>query len=279
MIGDIAAGSISIKYGFSGPNFSTVSACASSTNAIIDAVNYIRWSKADIFISGGSEAAINEPGIGGFNSMQALSTNNAEYKTASRPFDLTRDGFVMGEGAGALVIEEYEHAKSRGAKIYAEIIGTGMTADAFHVTAPHPEGLGASNVMKLALSDACLKLEDVDYINVHGTATPLGDVPEIKAIVNVFGEHAYKLNISATKSMTGHLLGAAGAVEAIASIMAVVNDIVPPTINFKVPDPAIDQNLNLTTNVAQKRKINAAISNTFGFGGHNASIVIKKAEV
>jgi len=279
MIGDIAAGSISIKYGFSGPNFSTVSACASSTNAIIDAVNYIRWSKADIFISGGSEAAINEPGIGGFNSMQALSTNNAEYKTASRPFDLTRDGFVMGEGAGALVIEEYEHAKSRGAKIYAEIIGTGMTADAFHVTAPHPEGLGASNVMKLALADACLKLEDVDYINVHGTATPLGDVPEIKAIVNVFGEHAYKLNISATKSMTGHLLGAAGAVEAIASIMAVVYDIVPPTINFKVPDPAIDQNLNLTTNVAQKRKINAAISNTFGFGGHNASIVIKKAEV
>ena len=279
MIGDIAAGSISIKYGFSGPNFSTVSACASSTNAIIDAVNYIRWSKADIFISGGSEAAINEPGIGGFNSMQALSTNNAEYKTASRPFDLTRDGFVMGEGAGALVIEEYEHAKSRGAKIYAEIIGTGMTADAFHVTAPHPEGLGASNVMKLALADACLKLEDIDYINVHGTATPLGDVPEIKAIVNVFGEHAYKLNISATKSMTGHLLGAAGAIEAIASIMAVVNDIVPPTINFKVPDPAIDQNLNLTTNVAQKRKINAAISNTFGFGGHNASIVIKKAEV
>lgn len=279
MIGNIAAGSISIKYGFSGPNFSTVSACASSTNAIIDAVNYIRWSKADIFISGGSEAAINEPGIGGFNSMQALSTNNAEYKTASRPFDLTRDGFVMGEGAGALVIEEYEHAKSRGAKIYAEIIGTGMTADAFHVTAPHPEGLGASNVMKLALSDACLKLEDVDYINVHGTATPLGDVPEIKAIVNVFGEHAYKLNISATKSITGHLLGAAGAVEVIASIMAVVNDIVPPTINFKVPDPAIDKNLNLTTNVAQKRKINAAISNTFGFGGHNASIVIKKAEV
>jgi len=279
MIGDIAAGSISIKYGFSGPNFSTVSACASSTNAIIDAVNYIRWSKADIFISGGSEAAINEPGIGGFNSMQALSTNNAEYKTASRPFDLTRDGFVMGEGAGALVLEEYEHAKSRGAKIYAEIIGTGMTADAFHVTAPHPEGLGASNVMKLALADACLKLEDVDYINVHGTATPLGDVPEIKAIVNVFGEHAYKLNISATKSMTGHLLGAAGAVEAIASIMAVVYDIVPPTINFKVPDPAIDQNLNLTTNVAQKRKINAAISNTFGVGGQNASIVIKKAEV
>jgi 3-oxoacyl-[acyl-carrier-protein] synthase II len=279
MIGDIAAGSISIKYGFSGPNFSTVSACASSTNAIIDAVNYIRWGKAEIFVSGGSEAAINEPGIGGFNSMQALSTNNAEYKTASRPFDRTRDGFVMGEGAGALIIEDYEHAKSRGAKVYAEIIGTGMTADAFHLTAPHPEGLGASNVMKLAVNDACLNLEDIDYINVHGTATPLGDVSEIKAIVKVFGEHAYKLNISSTKSMTGHLLGAAGAVEAIASIMAVINDIAPPTINFKVPDPAIDQNLNLTTNVAQKRKINTAISNTFGFGGHNASIVIKKAEV
>jgi 3-oxoacyl-[acyl-carrier-protein] synthase II len=279
MIIDIAAGAISIKYGFSGPNFSTVSACASSTNAIIDAINYIRWGKAEVFITGGSEAAINEPGIGGFNSMQALSTNNAEYKTASRPFDQTRDGFVMGEGAGALIIEEYEHAKSRGAKMYAEIIGAGMTADAFHLTAPHPDGLGASNVMKLAVNDACLKLEEIDYINVHGTATPLGDVSEIKAIVNVFGEHAYKLNISATKSMTGHLLGAAGAVEAIAAIMAVVNDIVPPTINFKVPDPAIDQNLNLTTNVFQKRKINAAISNTFGFGGHNASIVIKKAEL
>lgn len=279
MIADIAAGTISIKFGFRGPNFSTVSACASSTNSIIDAFNYIRWGKADIFVTGGSEAAINEPGIGGFNALQALSTNNAEYKTASRPFDQTRDGFVMGEGAGALIIEEYEHAKSRGAKIYAELVGTGMTADAFHLTAPHPDGLGASNVMKLALNDACLKLEDIDYINVHGTATPLGDVSEIKAILNVFGEHAYKLNISATKSMTGHLLGAAGAIEAIAAIMAVVNDIVPPTINFKVPDPAIDQNLNLTTNVAQKRRINAAISNTFGFGGHNASIVIKKAEV
>jgi 3-oxoacyl-[acyl-carrier-protein] synthase II len=279
MIGDIAAGSISIKYGFCGPNFCTVSACASSTNAIIDAVNYIRWGKADIFVSGGSEAAINEPGIGGFNSMQALSTNNAEYKTASRPFDLTRDGFVMGEGAGALILEEYEHAKSRGAKIYAELIGTGMTADAFHLTAPHPDGFGASNVMRLAVDDACLKMEDIDYINVHGTATPIGDVPELKAIINVFGEHAYKLNISSTKSMTGHLLGAAGAVEAIATIMAVVYDIVPPTINFKVPDPAIDQNLNLTTNVAQKRIINAAISNTFGFGGHNASIVVKKVEV
>ncbi len=279
MIGDIAAGSISIKYGFSGPNFSTVSACASSTNAIIDAYNYIRWGKADVFVTGGSEAAINEPGIGGFNSMQALSTNNEEYKTASRPFDKTRDGFVMGEGGAGLIIEEYEHAVSRGAKIYAEIIGTGMTADAYHLTAPHPEGLGARNVMKLAISDACLNPEDIDYINVHGTATPLGDISESKAIVNVFGEHAYKLNISSTKSMTGHLLGAAGAVEAIAAIMALVNDIVPPTINFKVPDPDIDQNLNLTANKAQKRKVNIAISNTFGFGGHNASIVIKKAGI
>ena len=279
MIGDIAAGSISIKYGFSGPNFATVSACASSTNAIIDAVNYIRWGKAEIFVTGGSEAAINEPGIGGFNSMQALSTNNEEYMTASRPFDQTRDGFVMGEGGGALIVEEYEHAKSRGAKIYAEIIGTGMTADAFHLTAPHPEGLGASNVMKLAVEEAGLKKEDIDYINVHGTATPLGDISEAKAILNVFGEHAYKLNISSTKSMTGHLLGAAGAAEAIAAIMAVVNDIVPPTINLKVPDPAIDQKLNLTANVAQKRKITIAISNTFGFGGHNASIVLRKAEL
>lgn len=279
MIGDIAAGSISIKYGFSGPNFSTVSACASSTNAIIDAYNYIRWGKADVFVTGGSEAAINEPGIGGFNSMQALSTNNEEYKTASRPFDKTRDGFVMGEGGGGLIIEDYEHAISRGAKIYAEIIGTGMTADAYHLTAPHPEGLGACNVMKLAIADACLNPEDIDYINVHGTSTPLGDISESKAIVNVFGEHAYKLNISSTKSMTGHLLGAAGAIEAIAAIMAVVNDIVPPTINFKVPDPAIDQNLNLTANTSQKRKVNIAISNTFGFGGHNASIVIKKAGI
>jgi 3-oxoacyl-[acyl-carrier-protein] synthase II len=279
MISDIAAGQISIKYGFRGPNFSTVSACASSTNAIIDAVNYIRLGKADIFVTGGSEAAINEPGIGGFNAMQALSTNNEEYKTASRPFDQTRDGFVMGEGAGALIVEEMEHAVARGAKIYAELVGTGMTADAFHLTAPHPEGLGAYNVMKLAVNDACLNLNDIDYINVHGTATPLGDVSETKAIFKVFGEHAYKLNISSTKSMTGHLLGAAGAVEAIASIMAVVHDIVPPTINFKVPDPAIDQKLNLTLNRAQHRKINVAISNTFGFGGHNASVVIKKAEL
>ncbi len=279
MISDIAAGVISIRYGFKGPNFATVSACASSTNAIIDAVNYIRWGKADIFLTGGSEAAINEPGIGGFNSMQAISTNNAEYKTASRPFDKTRDGFVLGEGAGALLIEELEHAKARGARIYAEFAGTGMTADAYHVTAPHPEGHGARNVMRLALDDACLKPEDVDYINVHGTATPLGDISEAKAIVDVFGDNSYKLNISSTKSMTGHLLGAAGAIEAIASIMTIVHDIIPPTINFKVPDPEIDQNLNLTYNKAQERKVNVAISNTFGFGGHNASVVIKKVGI
>jgi 3-oxoacyl-[acyl-carrier-protein] synthase II len=279
MIADIAAGTISIKFGFRGPNFSTVSACASSTNSIIDAFNYIRWGKADIFVTGGSEAAINEPGIGGFNALQALSTNNAEYKTASRPFDKTRDGFVLGEGAGALIVEEYEHAKARGARIYAELAGGGMTADAYHVTAPHPEGLGARNVMKLAVEDAGLKPEDIDYINVHGTATPLGDVSETKAIIDVFGEHAYKLNISSTKSMTGHLLGAAGAIEAIAAIMAIVHNIVPPTINFKVPDPDIDQKLNLTLNKVQNRNINVAISNTFGFGGHNASVVFRKAEV
>lgn len=278
MIGDIAAGQISIKYGFRGPNFATVSACASSTNSIIDAVNYIKLGKADIFVTGGSEASVNEPGIGGFNAMQALSTNNDEYSTASRPFDKTRDGFVLGEGAGALIVEDYEHAKARGAKIYAEIVGTGLTADAYHLTAPHPEGLGARNVMKIAIEDAGLNPEDVDYINVHGTATPLGDIAETKAILGVFGEHAYKLNISSTKSMTGHLLGAAGAIEAIAAIMAVVNDIVPPTINHKVPDPDIDQNLNLTLNKAQNRKVNVALSNTFGFGGHNASVVIRKAE-
>ena len=278
MISDIAAGAISIKYGFRGPNFSTVSACASSTNSIIDAVNYIRWGKAEIFVTGGSEASINEPGIGGFNALQALSTNNDEFKSASRPFDKTRDGFVLGEGAGALIVEEFEHAKARGAKIYAELVGTGMTADAYHLTAPHPEGLGARNVMKIAIGDACLKPEDIDYINVHGTATPLGDISETKAIVKVFGEHSYNLNISSTKSMTGHLLGAAGAIEAIASIMAVKNDIVPPTINFTTPDPDIDQKLNLTLNKAQKRTINYAISNTFGFGGHNASVVIKKAD-
>jgi 3-oxoacyl-[acyl-carrier-protein] synthase II len=278
MIGDIAAGHISIRYGFRGPNFATVSACASSTNSIIDAVNYIRLGKADIFITGGSEASVNEPGIGGFNALQALSTNNDEFQSASRPFDKTRDGFVLGEGAGALVVEEFEHAKARGARIYAEIVGTGLTADAYHLTAPHPEGIGASKVMKLAVEDAGLRPEDVDYINVHGTSTPLGDIAETKAIISVFGEHAYKLNISSTKSMTGHLLGATGAIEAIAAIMSVVHDIVPPTINFKVPDPEIDQNLNLTLNKAQNRKVNVALSNTFGFGGHNASIVVKKAE-
>jgi 3-oxoacyl-[acyl-carrier-protein] synthase II len=276
MIGDIAAGVISIKYGFRGPNFGTVSACASSTNSIIDAVNYIRWNKADIFVTGGSEACVNEPGIGGFNALQALSTNNEEYQTASRPFDKTRDGFVLGEGAGSLIVEEYEHAKARGAKIYAEVVGTGLTADAYHMTAPHPEGLGARNVMKLAIAEAGLKPEDIDYINVHGTSTPLGDISETKAIIDVFGEHAYKLNISSTKSMTGHLLGAAGAIEAITTIMSVVHDVVPPTINYKVPDPDIDQNLNLTLNRLQERKVNAALSNTFGFGGHNASVVIKK---
>jgi 3-oxoacyl-[acyl-carrier-protein] synthase II len=278
MIGDIAAGTISIKYGFRGPNFATTSACASSTNAIIDAITYIRMGKADVFVTGGSEASINEPGIGGFNALQALSTRNDEFKTASRPFDLTRDGFVLGEGAGALIIEEYEHAKARGAKIYAELVGTGMSADAFHVTAPHPEGLGARNVMNWAINDACIKPDDVDYINVHGTATPLGDISETKAIKVVFGEHAYKLNISSTKSMTGHLLGATGAIEAIACIMAVVHDIIPPTINLKVPDPEIDQKLNLTLHKSQQRRVNYAISNTFGFGGHNASVVIKKAE-
>jgi 3-oxoacyl-[acyl-carrier-protein] synthase II len=278
MIGDIAAGTISIKYGFRGVNFCTVSACASSTNAIIDAFNYVRWGKAEVIVTGGSEASINEPGIGGFNALQALSTRNDEFKSASRPFDKTRDGFVLGEGSGALIVEEYEHAKRRGAKIYAEIVGSGMTADAYHVTAPHPEGLGARNVMKLAIEEACIKPEEVDYINVHGTSTPLGDISETRAIVDVFGENAYKLNISSTKSMTGHLLGATGAIEAIAAIMAVKNDIVPPTINLKYPDPEIDQKLNLTLDKPQKRRVRYAISNTFGFGGHNASVVVKKFE-
>ena len=276
MISDIAAGMLSIKYGFRGPNFATVSACASSTNALIDAYYYILLGKADLFIAGGSEASVNPPGIGGFNAMQAMSTNNEEYATASRPFDVTRDGFVIGEGAGALIIEELEHAKARGARIYAEVIGSGLTADAYHITAPHPDGMGAINVMKQAINEAGLKPVDVDYINVHGTATPLGDIAEIKAILAVFGEHAYKLNISATKSMTGHLLGAAGAIEAISTIMAVVNDIIPPTINFRNPDPAIDQNLNLTLNKAQKKVVNVALSNNFGFGGHNASILVRK---
>ncbi len=276
MISDIAAGLLSIKYGFRGPNFATVSACASSTNALIDAYYYILLGKADLFIAGGSEASINPPGIGGFNAMQAMSTNNEEFVTASRPFDVTRDGFVIGEGAGALILEELEHAKARGARIYAEVVGSGLTADAYHITAPHPDGMGAINVMKQAIAEAGLIPADVDYINVHGTATPLGDIAEIKAILAVFGEHAYKMNISATKSMTGHLLGAAGAVEAIATIMAVVHDIVPPTINFRNPDPAIDQDLNLTLNKAQKRTVDVALSNNFGFGGHNASILIRK---
>jgi len=279
MISDIAAGLISIKYGFRGPNFATVSACASSTNALIDAFHYIRLGKADIFVTGGSEAAINAAGVGGFNALQALSTNNEEFATASRPFDSTRDGFVIGEGAGALILEAYDHAVARGAKIYAEVIGTGLTADAYHLTAPHPDGLGAVNVMKQCVEEAGLGLGDIDYINVHGTSTPLGDIAETKAIITLFGEHAYKMNISSTKSMTGHLLGAAGAIEAIAAVMSIINDTVPPTINFKTPDLAIDQKLNLTLNKAQKRNVRVAMSNTFGFGGHNASVLLKKFEM
>lgn len=276
MISDIAAGHISIKYGFRGPNYSTVSACASSSHAIANAFDYIRLGKANIFITGGSEAAINEAGMGGFNSMRAISVKNEEYKSASRPFDRTRDGFVMGEGGGALILEEYEHAKARGAKIYAEIVGVGMSADAHHLTAPHPEGVGAINVMHFALKDANLSPNQIDYINVHGTSTPLGDISETLAINKVFGEHAYKLNISSTKSMTGHLLGAAGAIESIASIKAINNSIIPPTINFKYPDEKIDQKLNLTVNKYQEREVKYAMSNTFGFGGHNASLIFKK---
>jgi 3-oxoacyl-[acyl-carrier-protein] synthase II len=276
MIADISAGFISIKYGFRGPNFVTVSACASATNALIDAFTYLRLGKADIFISGGSEAAITEAGIGGFNAMKALSQRNDSPETASRPFDQGRDGFVLGEGAGALILEEYEHAKARGAKIYAELVGGGMTADAHHITAPHPEGLGASDVMKIALEDANLTPEDIDYINVHGTSTPLGDVGEIKAIQQVFGDHAYNMNISSTKSMTGHLLGAAGAIEAIACIYAMNHSLVPPTINHFTDDDNFDPKLNLTFNKAQKKEINYALSNTFGFGGHNCSVIFKK---
>jgi 3-oxoacyl-[acyl-carrier-protein] synthase II len=276
MIADISSGYISIRHGFRGPNFVTVSACASSTNALVDAFNYIRLNKADIIVSGGSEAAVVESGIGGFNALRALSERNDSPITASRPFDKDRDGFVLGEGAGAIVLEEYEHAKARGAKIYAEMIGGGMSADAYHLTAPHPEGLGAKNVMLNALSDAEIKPEDVDYINVHGTSTPLGDIGEIKAIQSVFGEHAFKLNISSTKSMTGHLLGAAGAIEGIACIMAMQNSLVPPTINHFTDDESFDKRLNLTFNTAQKKNINIALSNTFGFGGHNCSIIFKK---
>ncbi|MDD2281484.1 MAG: beta-ketoacyl-ACP synthase II [Bacteroidales bacterium] len=278
MIPDIASGLISMKYGFRGPNFTTVSACASSTNAMIDAFNYIRLGKADAIVTGGSEAGISIPSIGGFNSSQALSTNNENFKSASRPFDKTRDGFVMGEGSGILIFEEYEHAVARGAKIYAEVAGAGLSADAYHITAPHPEGLGAINVMKNALEDAGMKPEDVDYINVHGTSTPLGDVAELKAVQNVFGSHAYKLNISATKSMTGHLLGAAGSVEALACVHAMNSGIIPPTINFENEDPEIDYKMNLTLNKAQKKEVNVAMNNTFGFGGHNACIIFKKCK-
>jgi len=276
MIADIAAGQISIKYGFRGPNYVTVSACASSNNAIIDAFNLIRLGKADAIITGGSEAAVNEMGMGGFNALKALSTRNDDPETASRPFDLDRDGFVLGEGAGALILEEYEHAIKRGATIYAEVVGGGMSGDAYHMTAPHPEGIGARNTMIAALEDAEISPDKVDYINVHGTSTPLGDIAEVKAIQAVFGDHAYDLNISSTKSMTGHLLGAAGAIEAIACVLAVKNDIVPPTINHFTDDPEIDPKLNFTFNKAQKRTINYALSNTFGFGGHNTSVVVKK---
>ena len=276
MIADIASGHISMKYNFRGPNFTTVSACASSTNAIIDSFNYIRLGKADVMVSGGSEAAVNETGIGGFNAMHALSTRNDSPETASRPFDKDRDGFVLGEGSAAVILEELEHAKARGAKIYAEVGGGGLSADAHHITAPHPEGLGALNVMRMTLEDSGLNPEDVDYINVHGTSTPLGDIAETKAILRVFGDHAYNLNISSTKSMTGHLLGAAGAIESIASLLSVHHNVVPPTINHFTDDPELDDKLNFTFNEAQEREVKAAISNTFGFGGHNASVAFKK---
>lgn len=275
MIADIAPGLISIKYGFGGPNFGTVSACASSTNAVADAFNLIRLGKANLIVSGGSEAAICESGVGGFNAMQALSTRNDDPQTASRPFDKNRDGFVMGEGGACLILEEYEHAIQRGARIYCEVVGTGLTADAHHLTAPHPDGLGARRVMEIALKEAGLEPSAVDYINVHGTSTPLGDIAETKAIKEVFGEHAYRLNISSTKSMTGHLLGAAGAVEAIACIKAIENQIVPPTINHFEDDPELDNKLNFTFGVAQKREVKVTLSNTFGFGGHNASVIFK----
>jgi len=278
MISDIAAGHISIKYGFRGPNFGTVSACSTAANAIIDAYNYIRLGKADIFVTGGAEAPINEVGVGGFNSMMAISTNNDNFKTASRPFDKTRDGFVLGEGAGALILEDLEFAKARGARIYAEVAGAGLSADAYHLTAPHPEGLGASLVMEAALDDAGMSPGEIDYINVHGTATPRGDIAEAQAIVKLFGDQAYKMSISSTKSMTGHLLGAAGAVEAIAALMTLQKGIIPPTINHFEDDPEIDPNLDLTFNKAVKKEVRAALSNTFGFGGHNASIIFKKFE-
>ena len=276
MILDIAAGQISMRHNLRGPNYAVVSACASSTNAIIDAIILLRLGKADIIVTGGSEAVISEAGVGGFNAMKAMSERNDDPKTASRPYDKDRDGFVMGEAGGVLILEELEHAKARGAKIYCELVGTGATADAHHITAPHPEGLGAKNVMTVALSDAGMKPENIDYINTHGTSTPLGDIAETKAIMDVFGAHAYKLNISATKSMTGHCLGAAGVIEAIACILSVVNDTVPPTINHFTDDPELDPKLNFTFNSAQKRVVNAALSNTFGFGGHNACVIAKK---
>lgn len=278
MIPDIAAGQISIKFGFRGINYATVSACASSSHALGNAFDYIRLGKANIIISGGAEAAITHAGMGGFNAMKALSTRNDDYKTASRPFDLDRDGFVLGEGAGALILEDLEHAKKRGANILAEIVGSGATADAYHITAPHPEGLGARNVMRMALNDAKMNPDEIDYVNVHGTSTPLGDVAETKAIQHVFGDHAYKMNVSSTKSMTGHLLGAAGAIEAIAGILAINHGLVPPTINHFTDDPEIDPRLNLTFNKAQERKVNAILSNTFGFGGHNSSVIFKRFE-
>lgn len=276
MIADICSGHISMRFGFRGPNFTTVSACASSTTALIDAFTYIRMGKANAIVAGGSEAAINESGMGGFNAVQAMSTRNDDPTKASRPYDKDRDGFVLGEGGVALILEELEHAKARGAKIYAEIIGGGMSGDAYHITAPHPDGLGATLVMQRALKDAGIDASQIDYINTHGTSTPLGDGAELKAIVNVFGEQAYKMNISSTKSMTGHLLGAAGAIEGLSCVLAIQNNIAPPTINFHTSDPEIDPKLNLTFNKAQKRTINVAISNTFGFGGHNAAVVISK---
>jgi 3-oxoacyl-[acyl-carrier-protein] synthase II len=276
MIADIAAGNISIKYGLRGPNFATVSACASSANSLIDAFNYIRLGKADFFVSGGSEAAVTISGIGGFNAMHAISTRNDDPATASRPFDKERDGFVLGEGGAALIFEEYEHAKNRGAKIYAEVAGCGLTADAYHMTAPHPDGYGAMKSMESALQDAKINKDMIDHINTHGTSTPVGDIAEPKAIVNLFGAHAYKISINSTKSMTGHLLGAAGAVEAIASILAINNNFIPPTINHFTDDPEIDNKLDFTFNKGKERKIEYALSNTFGFGGHNATIILKK---
>ncbi len=276
MILDIAAGQISMKHGFRGPNFAVVSACASSTNAIVTAMDNIKLGKADIIVTGGAESVIGIAGMGGFNAMKAMSERNDDPKTASRPYDKDRDGFIMGEASGALILEELEHAKKRGAKIYCEVVGGGATADAYHLTAPHPDGLGAKNVMIAALKDAEMQPSDIDYINTHGTSTPLGDIAETKAITAVFGEHAYNLNISSTKSMTGHCLGAAGVIEAIACIQAVIHDIIPPTINHFTDDPELDQRLNFTFNTAQKRTVNAALSNTFGFGGHNACVIVKK---